>query len=740
VTDSYLHIAERPTDPIGQPGSSGGTWINTDVNYDIAIGGIPFFLGVNDKYPYKRATAEYRKQQLDVQKEPGEQTITGWWLRSQSSFHYGAGVRYQEPLMGEHVQYMFHKSAGVDVFNTGRVNLLPDVTSLQTVSDTPIIVSAQYNGTDLVFFKDGSTLYRSDGTTTTTVTWGGSGSILDIVCDGNYYYVVNSYGIYRGLLDGTSGTLIFTNPSSASTAKLGYAKQRLIAGINNSVYEVVPISTLNIVAGYSVSNVVTLKTNVAHNYNVGYQVTIAGVGSPFNGTFVITGIPSATEFSYQHNYTDQQYSNTLSGTVTLASNNNLPIYTHPSSNWQWTGVCDGPNAIYVAGYAGVAGSIFRLALDTTGAVPLLSKALTAAEMPAGERVTALGSYLGKYLIIGTNKGVRVGQIDTSGWLSSGYITYGPLSVVTNGFDPATATYLTGSAVTSVAFQDRFAYCTVTNYIDNGDGTFCSGLVKIDLSKEIQTNQFGYATHLRTPTLTAACTSVANLGNSNTLVFGIAGNAVYKQSTTLVPSGYIQTGQIRQFTLEDKHFELLKARMLPGQLGTLQISIVNMDQTVTPIITTDVSFDYTQDISGVDGLDTAPQQSIGLKFTLTPQKSATYPYPVTQTVGQEDVFQGYQLKSVPAVKRQRLITYPLMNYDYMEDRNNMATGYIGRAAEKLTIMEAIESNGDVILIQDFTNGETVRGIIEEQQFIRITAPDRAFNGDGGILYCTIRTVS
>jgi hypothetical protein len=732
TTDGFKHIAERTIDPIGQLASSGNSWINTDINYDVAIGGVPFLLGVNDKYPYKRATAEYRKQQLDVQKEPGEQTITGWWLRSQSSFHYGAGVRYQEPIMGEHVGNMFHKSAGVEVFNTGRVTLLPDVTKVQTVTNSPIVISAVDSGTDIVFFADGASLYRMDGGSPTSVTWGGSGNILDLAQDGQYYYAVNATGIYRGTLAGGTGSLIFTNPTTATSAKLGYAKQRIIAGINNSVYEVVPISTLNIVAGFSANNVVTLKTSVAHNYNVGYQVTVAGVGSPFNGTFVITSIPSATEFTYAHNYTDQQYSNALSGTVTLVANNNLPIYTHPASTWKWTGVADGPNAIYVAGYAGVSGSIFRLALDVSGAVPLLNKALTAAEMPAGEYVTALGSYLGKYLVIGTNKGVRVGQIDTSGWLSSGYITYGPLSFVTNGFDPGTASVLNGSAVTSVCFQDRFAYCTVTNYIDNGDGTFCSGLVKIDLSKEVGPNQFGYATNLRVSNATAACTSVANLGNSNTLVFGIAGVGMYKQSTTLVSSGYIQTGQIRQFTLEDKHFELLKVRVLPNQKGSITTSVINPDFSILPVITTDVTFDYTQDITALDNLDVAPQQSIGLRFTIN---SST-----NQAVGTEDVFIGYQLKSVPAVKRQRLITFPLMNYDYMEDRNNMATGYAGRAAEKLSILEAIESNGDVILIQDFTNNETIRGIIEEQQFIRMTAPDRAFNGDGGMIYCTIRTVS
>ena len=726
------HIEERPVVPVGQTNTSGASWVNTNINYDVAVAGTPFFLGTSDKYPYKRTTAEYRKQQLDVQKEPGEQTITGWWLRSQSSFHYGAGVRYQEPAMGEHVQYMFHKSAGVEVFNTGRVTLLPDVTKVQTVSNAPIMISAVDGSTDVVFIADGANLYRKDGGSPTSVTWGGTGNILDLTQDGKYYYAVNATGIYRGTLDGGTGSLIFTNPSSATSAKLGYAKQRVIAGINNSIFEVVPIATLSVVGASLSSNVVTLTTATAHNFNVGQVVTVAGISTTYNNTWTITSIPSATQFTYYHNHADADYQTVSGGTVVLTANNNLPIYTHPSSTWQWTGICDGPNAIYVAGYAGVSGAIFRLALDTSGAVPLLNKALTAAEMPQGEYVTALGSYLGKYLIIGTNKGIRVGQIDTSGWLSSGYITYGPLSVVTNGFDPVSALTLTGSAVTSVAFQDRFAYCTVTNYIDNGDGSHCSGLIKIDLSKEVNPNQFAYASHLRLSTSTGACTTVANLGASNTLLFGISGDGIYQQSTTLVSSGFIQTGQIRYFTLENKHFEMLKMKMLPNQAGSLSAIRVSEDFSEVPLLTAGPGFDYTQDLTSIDSYDSGTDQSVALKFVLTSGTS--------QTVGTEDVFVGYQLKALPAAKRQRLITYPLMNYDFMEDRNNMATGYIGRAAEFLAALENIESNGDVVTVQDFTNGETFRGVIEEQQFIRMTAPDRAFNGDGGMIYCTIRTIS
>ena len=152
--DGHFHVSERPVDPIGQPANFGATYVNTSVNYDVAIAGIPFFLAPSKEHPYKRETAQYRKQQIDQQKEPGEQTLTGWWLRSQSSFHYGAGIRYEEPVEGETVGYRFNKSAGVDVFNVGRVTLLPDtaINSSITVSTgvKPLLVGgSDTNGADL---------------------------------------------------------------------------------------------------------------------------------------------------------------------------------------------------------------------------------------------------------------------------------------------------------------------------------------------------------------------------------------------------------------------------------------------------------------------------------------------------------------------------------------------------------------------------------------------------------------
>lgn len=743
MTEAYSHIKERPVDPIGQTATAGDAYYNTTNAYDCAISGLPFFLGVTEKYPYKRETAPYRKQQIDMQKEPGEQTLTGWWLRAQSSFHYGAGIRFQEPVQGDTVPYRFNKSAGVDVFNVGKTTLLPDVEALKTSSSGNAILlegGVDSSGVDFGLMADGANLYKitwsGSAWTSTAITWGGTGNILDICQDGVYYYAANATGIYRGPLTlASSGTSIFTHPSfigSVTTVKMNWVKQRVIAGINNYLFEVTPVTSYTVTAGKIATNLATLKTNgIAHNFQVGTQVTVASVSATaFNGTWQITSVPDSTSFTYEVVAADSAWATTYTGTAVLATNNTLPIYSHPNSAWVWTGVCEGPNAIYASGYSGDSSAVYRLSLDASGQVPMLSKAVTAADMPRGEYITSLGSYIGKFMVFGTNKGIRVGTIDTSGYVSSGYITYGPLTTVTSGYDPASGTNLTPSIVNAevkaIMFQDRFAYCTVSNYIDNGDGTYSSGLIKIDLSREIAPNQMAYATHLRVPS-TNVVTDVAVFGRDNRIIIGVTGNGAYIQSNTkLCDSGYIQTGLIRYNTLEDKHFKLIKLRVQAPIVGNIKVSSVDTAGSVTDIITVTQDYDLTQDITTNVAL---PGESYAMRFTL-------YPLDATFTAS---TLNGYQLKALPAVKRNRLYTIPLLCYDFEGDRYNMIVGYEGRSIERIQALENIEAQGDVIIFQDFTTDEYVQGVIESMQFMRMTPPERRFKGFGGIIYVQLRTI-
>lgn len=104
-----------------------------------------------------------------------------------------------------------------------------------------------------------------------------------------------------------------------------------------------------------------------------------------------------------------------------------------------------------------------------------------------------------------------------------------------------------------------------------------------------------------------------------------------------------------------------------------------------------------------------------------------------------MFKGYQAKALPATERQRVIQFPVWCFDVETDRNSVRTGYTGRAWERIQALESIEKLGDIINVQDFTTGERVQAIIEKTNFIRKTPPSGAFNGFGGLLLITVRTV-
>ena len=104
-----------------------------------------------------------------------------------------------------------------------------------------------------------------------------------------------------------------------------------------------------------------------------------------------------------------------------------------------------------------------------------------------------------------------------------------------------------------------------------------------------------------------------------------------------------------------------------------------------------------------------------------------------------VFKGYQAKATIATPRQRVMRFPVYCYDIETDRYNVVVGYEGRALQRLTSLEDIEGAGDVVTWQDLTTGEARQVIIEGITFTRLTPPDRRFDGFGGVIEITIRTV-
>lgn len=624
--------------------SSTSVWQNTTESYDVAVGGLPFFYAIADDRPYIRQTAPFNKQQSDISAEPGEQSLTGWWLRSQSSFHNGTGIKFYDPSAGETVTHRFADSQNVDVWTKGQVTLLKESSNTSTSTGIYKLISGVSGTTDVaIAYIPGSTTIKdikSDGTTLTTYATTAS-AIVDVVTNGTTLFVANATRIYYQTI-GATGALNNHYSTGNAKVKMGWVKQRLVAGIGTAIYEL-------------------------------------------TGALGTTTLPTA-------------------------------LYTHPNSGWEWTSISEGGSAIYAAGYAGGNGAIYKFTLDATGLMPTLSSGVIAAQLPIGEYPLKIESYLG-YMLIGTNKGVRVATVE-----SDGSLNYGPLVIEES------------NGVRDFAFRDRFVW--VTGAVDSQPG-----LYRIDLGAEIttsseslyrQTLRFAYATDTFLSSVTGYATSVDFIGNSDQIAFTTSGsNGIGIQSTTvLATTGYLTTGKIRYGTLEPKNFKRLIAR------GNFQAGDFALASVATGTDGTETIYDHISYNSGVNPVEVTTsspqiaQEFLAYKFTLTRDTTTTTAGPT---------FKGYQAKATIATPRRRVIKFPAYCFDIETDRFNTVIGYEGRAFDRIKLLEEVEQSGDVLTWQDLTTGESLQAVIEEVTFTRMTPPDRRFDGFGGILQITIRTV-
>ena len=220
--------------------SSSSVWTNTDIAYDVALGGMPFIYAVSDERPYIRQTAPFNKPQFDNNQEPGEQSLTGWWMRSQSSFHSGTGIKFYDPSGGESTAHRFADSSNVDVWTKGQVTLLKQTNNASGASFDPYkLISGISGSTNVVIaYKPGGNEIQDikiDGTNLTTYATTASG-IIDVVTNGTTLFVANATRIYYQTI-GATGALNNHYSTGNAKVKLGWVKQRLVAGIGTSIYE-----------------------------------------------------------------------------------------------------------------------------------------------------------------------------------------------------------------------------------------------------------------------------------------------------------------------------------------------------------------------------------------------------------------------------------------------------------------------------------------------------------------------
>lgn len=661
MTSTVPDITEVIPTPLGSSAVVVGG--SGDDRFDVFFNGLGFNLRPSKENPYQRGTEQSRKQQLDVSESPGEQSLSSWWTRSQDTWDMGAGIKWYEPGTEPETYKRFANSQGVDVWTPGELKLLP------------AMIASEFLASDGVYYAEPMYVDGDPGEFMAAIGAESTGARAR-------WYPRDGVGGTVNLVDVTT-THIGRPVISGSTAWFG---------ITNGIAEWTPTASDPIAAKWTC-------TGNPRVWLVKARLIVA------LGPALYELAPGAA-------------SGTLASAATL-------LYTHPDAGWVWTGVAETGAAIIAAGRAGGVSSIFRFTLeqDETNQ-PVLSGAAPVAQLPRDEHIYCMGVYLGTYLVLGTNRGIRVGVTN-----EQGAVQYGPLTVPLDE-PPA-----------DILFDDRFAYVAVSRALP--DGT--SGLVRIDLSAPIgDTGKYPWAWDLSssvTATPLAVSRSFFTDGEPQwhiSLEGYLAGSLFAGDDIHyFVGSGWVDTGRVRFGTSEPKAFRL--ARMVcDTNGGRVRLDTTTPSGTEVRVIEFDDTFVTSEQVAIQIPGKVQTHQYLSFTITLTGADAGEFTEggPVVSTA--TPIVNGLAVKAVPAAARVRLFQYPLSLFDREDNRHGVPlVPGSGSAYQRLRELERLEETGAPVVVKDKRTGETYTGQIDTVDFTDPYPSDGHESGFGGVATVVVR---
>lgn len=650
------------------------------VMYDVAITGlsdtgtetaIPFLVANSEEYPYIRESDGGVREQIDTTSEAGEQSLTGYWWRSQSSFDLGCGLEFFDTAKDESTARRFSDSCGVHVFTPGKATLINSCSKTVAYTHKSYAVPYCLLDDEGQISDQGVLLAKSDFTGTpsgeivkvtsagaTSTLLDGVDAIYDLCTDGGYYWALKDDGIHRGLIsDADEEAEVMGLPeaegeNNVKRGRIAVVKDRIVLGLSQE----------------------TATEDVA-----------------FGQLYIFPIIDGTASLPY-------------------------PVYTVKVPGWRWTGIAEGPNAIYTGGYAGSTGRIYATTLDNTQDPPVLSTPSVVAELPAGEIVTSLISYMQTYLVLGTNKGVRVATINPDSSL-----TMGPLSVKTD--TPvwglcAVGDYVYAGGSSSVPANDvaRPGLWKINLGVDGTDPRSELGI--FPASRDL------YAPDAVSPGVNQVL-RVCPIGITGKVAFTVDNVGLYFEGATAVSTGWLRTGRIRFDTQEKKSFDFLR---------------VNRDSTgivVSPAEEHDSVWGSPSSVTWLrtDGLS---EEYEGQASRTARYNEIRYTFYLASTAA--GAFTGYQVRARPSNVVGRTVRFPLLCFPREKTRDGLD---VSRSTwDRIRALELMEKRGGYVRVQNLNTGENVLATFESIQFITThtqqSRQDQA--SPGGILLVTMRLVN
>jgi len=341
-------------------------------------------------------------------------------------------------------------------------------------------------------------------------------------------------------------------------------------------------------------------------------------------------------------------------------------------------------------------------------------------LPRGETGNFLYGYLGRYLVVGTDKGVRVADCGTPNQLAMG-----PLVVE-----------MAGGCVDATG-SESFLWVTSGSdgVLPDPDGSASPGLWRLSLGSQVESvaaygdtaaARYAYAADVWANT-SGQVWSVTVFAGSLFMVAGSSSSdsPLWQQSSSLVTSGWVSSGRVSYSTAERKAW--LSVGLDVAGDGTVLVeadtglgfSGVTMSAVGVPYAGT---VDVDEDVHG-------PSSWMEWRLRLTGDG----------TVAGSPTVEAVVLRSVPSPRRTRRLMLPLLCKDWQSDRHGTTVGYDGFAWDRVRDLEQLELVGNLVTVRDRRTGEQVRCQIERVTFEGRTAPDRGCTNFGGRLQLVLLVV-
>jgi len=355
------------------------------------------------------------------------------------------------------------------------------------------------------------------------------------------------------------------------------------------------------------------------------------------------------------------------------------------------------NSAIIVGYTeGIISRVLSFSLDETSPLSAILDPIVIAELPRGETLNQIRTYLSSFVVLATSKGVRVGEQSNDGKS----FTYGPLNVE--------------GACADISFTEGFVYATRSKSINNS-----YGLWRVNLGTPID-NGYAYAPDLVTDS--GVVNGVAFVGNTGRKFITSASGVWIEHPTNLAPSGTISSGWIRWGTAEKKQPVSIAIRT-EGTGGTVGFSVADQSSNFTSIEA--IPLTGSTDFQLSAGLQPADHFEITLTLTRSTSDFAVGP-----------LVEEWQCRALPAPLRSRTLTIPLLCFE--EERDSNGVTRVSNPWQRINYLERIEQNGGAVLFQDFSSGEervcTIRAIQFEQ-----SSPPSFAAGFGGIVTIQLQTI-